>query len=109
MEEKLESILSKLQSIESRLAKLEGDASCIKKSCHSMDDHINFIDRVYSKLRYPLDWLASKFTGKKASLPSHPLSAAAIKDGEDIVECENRLVEICSDSDDDDDDRLFSL
>ena len=106
MENKLSEILDKLESIEKRLEKLEDDSSSIKTSCRSMDNHITFIDMVYSKLRYPLDWITNKITGNSNLLPDNPNSKLQ---EEDIVECTDckRIYDIYDE--DCESDRIFSL
>jgi hypothetical protein len=62
----LTEILKKLENIEKRL---EG----IENSCCEMDSHIDFVNNVYDKLRYPLDFVANKISGVNESLPPSKL------------------------------------
>lgn len=73
MERKLDLILKELKEIKTILSELKLETVEVKKSCHGMDAHIHFVDNVYSKLRYPLDWLTQKFTGKSLPAPKNSL------------------------------------
>ena len=53
IEPKLNMILEKLVSLESRLERIE-------KSCNEMDSHIGFIEGVYGTLRSPLDYISTQ-------------------------------------------------
>jgi hypothetical protein len=46
----------------------------IRESCTKMDCHIGFVENVYDKLRYPLDFLKNKveyITGKSTTIELH--------------------------------------
>ena len=73
METKLNLILKELKEIKEILLNLKKETTEVKKSCHGMDEHIHFVDKVYSKLRYPLDWITQKFTGKTLPKPKNSL------------------------------------
>ena len=53
--QKLDLILEKLASIETRLARIE-------LSCGGMDSHIGFVEGVYGTLRSPLDFISSQIS-----------------------------------------------
>ena len=71
-DDKLERILSKLESIEGRLKILEQKADTIGDSCTNMDRHISFIDKIYMKLRSPIDWISDRFSTHSSRLPNAP-------------------------------------
>lgn len=66
IEDKLDQILSRLETIERRLDKIE-------VSCSDMDNHIGFVEGVYGTLRSPLDYVArqvNRLSGSpQATLP----------------------------------------
>ena len=68
--DKLDIILSKIDSLDRRIKKIEEQNIAIEKSCKGMDSHISFIDSIYMKLRAPLTWLTEKMYGSKGKLPS---------------------------------------
>ena len=47
--------------IEQRLIRIETQLECTQRSCTNMDEHINFVENVYTAVRQPLSFLASKF------------------------------------------------
>lgn len=53
VDRKLDAILEKLAILETRLQRLE-------LSCRAMDSHIGFVEGVYSTVRAPMDYVASK-------------------------------------------------
>tara|TARA_B100001094_G_C18076601_1_gene742960 strand:- start:310 stop:522 length:213 start_codon:yes stop_codon:yes gene_type:complete len=64
MEKKLDTIITKLESIEKRL-------DVIETNCNSMHKHITFIDSVYTTAKMPLDLLFKSInliSGKKEYL-----------------------------------------
>ena len=62
----LTELLKKLENIEKRLERIEN-------SCCEMDSHIDFVNNVYDKLRYPLDFVSKKISGVNESLPPSKL------------------------------------
>ena len=57
-------ILAKLESVCKRLDAIEKDIGDIKKSCSGMDSHIVTIESVYQKLKAPINWAVSIFSGQ---------------------------------------------
>ena len=55
VEEKLEAILEAIHSL--------------SQSCKHMDDHIEFVEDVYQKVRHPLTFITNKITGSDTPLP----------------------------------------
>ena len=60
-------ITERLDRIENNLSEIMKQLDHIKKSGKHMDSHIDFVNSVYSTVRYPLNSIMSRF-GKK-SLP----------------------------------------
>lgn len=50
---KLDTIIHKLELIENRLG-------IVEESCSEMDNHINFVNNVYSTVRTPLDFILNQ-------------------------------------------------
>jgi hypothetical protein len=50
------------------LEKIDQSHHDVETSCKRMDDHITFIDTIYSRLRAPLSWVLSR-TGNTSDLP----------------------------------------
>ena len=44
--------------------------SSVKANCDKMGEHITFIEDVYSKVRYPMEYVADKITSTRNMLPS---------------------------------------
>ena len=44
--------------------------SSVKENCDRMGEHINFIEDVYSKVKYPMEYVADKITSTRNMLPS---------------------------------------
>ena len=56
----MEEIIKKLDRIETRLNVIEQDIVLIKTSCGTMDNHISFIEKTYSSLKVPLNYLKTR-------------------------------------------------
>jgi len=61
MEYKLDLILNKLDSINSRLNNIELEIKKIKESSGKMDNHIDFIEDTYETLKYPIEYVKKSF------------------------------------------------
>jgi hypothetical protein len=75
MEEKLDRILDiltdtvdRIISIECQLTELKEISQNNEIVCDKMSNHIDFIERTYSKLRTPLDYIRGKFYSSSGSL-----------------------------------------
>ena len=44
--------------------------SSVKANCDKMGEHITFIEDVYSKVKYPMEYVADKITSTRNMLPS---------------------------------------
>jgi len=62
-------ILTKLGTIEARLNLMDNKIKEMNKSCTSMDNHIGFVETVYSSLKSPLNYLANMVTSTEELLP----------------------------------------
>ena len=56
----MEEIIKKLDRIETRLTSIEQEILLIKKSCRTMDNHISFVEKTYSSLKVPLNYLKTR-------------------------------------------------
>ena len=73
--ERLEELLNKLEKFEEKLTKIEEKMKTViekeeaiekaleenAKDCKKMSNHISFVERAYSALRSPLNFITSKF------------------------------------------------
>ena len=78
-------ILEKLTCINDRLDKMEEKIKQMKKSCTSMDNHIGFVENVYSTLKSPLDYIANAVTTTR-KLPSYPKEVRLLGAPSDLIE-----------------------
>ena len=42
----------------------------VKNNCDKMSEHIDFIDNVYTKVKYPMDYVIEKINNTRGMLPS---------------------------------------
>ncbi len=56
----MEEIINKLESIEKRLENMEIKIKQIELSNTKMDNHINFIEDIYAKLKLPLEYISNR-------------------------------------------------
>ena len=42
----------------------------VKGNCEKMSEHIDFIDNVYNKVKYPMDYVVDKINNTRNMLPS---------------------------------------
>lgn len=72
-----ELILNKLNCIESRLNKIEEKIDNINykldndiiNNCEKMGSHVDFVENIYEKVRYPLQYISNKLSGTNNNLP----------------------------------------
>jgi hypothetical protein len=76
--EVLVDILTKLGTIEARLDLMDTKIKEMNKSCTSMDNHIGFVENVYSSLKSPLNYLANMVTSTE-ELPAYPEEVRVIR------------------------------
>lgn len=72
-------ILKKLGTIEARLDLMDTKIKEMNKSCTSMDNHIGFVENVYSSLKSPLNYLANMVTSTTEELPAYPEEVRVIR------------------------------
>ena len=44
--------------------------SSVKANCDKMGEHITFVEGVYAKVKYPMEYVADKITSTRNMLPS---------------------------------------
>ena len=74
-----EDILKKLDSIEkilvqvnNRLNQIDNHLGIVKEDCNKMGDHIDFIEKTYSLLRQPLNYVTRAICKRTTDLPQIP-------------------------------------
>ena len=80
IEKNLNKITVQLESIEKRLDKIEKTSDKIKVSCKNMDDHASWVESVYNRLRYPLNWITGLVSGRTHNLPQSRGYSRALDD-----------------------------
>lgn len=73
----MEIVLKKLDEIEKKINLLDDKINNlnskididIANNCEKMGNHIDFIENVYNKLKYPLEFVSNKISFKKEKLP----------------------------------------
>lgn len=68
---RLDAIESALAALTAQVAALADAVAGTQRACASMEGHIEFVEGVYTSVRHPLNYLASKFSGARA-LPEPP-------------------------------------
>ena len=62
----METVVELLTKIENRLVVIEDRLSIVEKGCGKMENHITFIEQVYSSLKKPISAICNYFeTGPK--------------------------------------------
>lgn len=79
--------------IDQRLERIERKLERTQQSCTNMDEHITFVENVYTAVRQPLSYLASKFRANPLPLQcsrEHPefRRASENEPGSDVRACE---------------------
>lgn len=76
---KLELIEKKIDNLDEKISKNENELSELKTSCSKMDNHIEFVENTYDKLRAPLGFIkknVERFIGysnkEENNLPALP-------------------------------------
>ena len=68
--DKINNLEKKINSLEIKIDLiLEKLDSTIIDNCNKMGNHIDFIENVYEKVKYPLEYVTNKLTYKKETLP----------------------------------------
>jgi len=68
MEESL-SLLETLKNIEKRLETIERHLGIVKEDCSKMGKHIDFVEKTYTVLRQPLNYVTRLINCKGNQLP----------------------------------------
>jgi hypothetical protein len=66
VEARLDAMDKRLDAIEALLHAIAARLDGLHDSCAHMDDHIEFVNGVYTSLRHPLNYIAAKFSGARA-------------------------------------------
>lgn len=66
MEASVARVEARLDAIEALLHAIAARLDGLHASCAHMDDHIEFVNGVYTSLRHPLNYIAAKFSGARA-------------------------------------------
>jgi hypothetical protein len=67
---KLDKLELKIQSIEEKIDNLNYKLdNNIINNCEKMGSHVDFVENVYEKVRYPLQYLSNKLSVNKNQLP----------------------------------------
>lgn len=64
------------EKLESELRAIRMEIKEIKEMCRKMSGHIDFINKAYTTLRSPLNWITSKFYGQGHTLESINIDAS---------------------------------
>lgn len=67
-------LIDKMQSLEDKLIKIEQKLDLIMNSCNKMDNHINFVDGVYSVVKNPFYKVMSLMNTQDSNTSSLTLS-----------------------------------
>ena len=65
-----QSIDEKMDLILQELSALRSDVDILKGSCGRMDNHIGFIERVYTNIRGPISWVLNRLSSSQVGLPA---------------------------------------
>tara|TARA_B100001248_G_C27284932_1_gene409597 strand:+ start:288 stop:554 length:267 start_codon:yes stop_codon:yes gene_type:complete len=68
----LESILKKLDKLEDSLCRVEERLTKLENivpACERMDDHVTFVNGVYTTMKAPIEYVCSVFTKTNTKLP----------------------------------------
>jgi prefoldin subunit 5 len=69
----LQVILQKLETLQQSVDKLEKQLQYVETvvpSCQRMDDHVSFVNGVYTTMKSPIEYVCSAFTRTKTTLPN---------------------------------------
>ena len=76
IQDKLDLILEKLNNMEKTLTGMEKRLIKMEKvipACERMDDHVTFVNGVYTTVKAPIEYVCSAFTRANTKLPSAKL------------------------------------
>ena len=61
------------EAVYKQLLEIRQELKEIRASCEKMNEHIGFINRTYTHLRTPLDWISNKVNYWRGEDPPPPL------------------------------------
>ena len=73
IEDTLEVIMQKLENLEITLSRVETKLKKMEKvipACERMDDHVTFVNGVYTTVKAPIEYVCSAFTRRDTRLPN---------------------------------------
>lgn len=73
IENTLEVIMQKLENLEITLSRVETELKKMEKvipACERMDDHVTFVNGVYTTVKAPIEYVCSAFTRRDTRLPN---------------------------------------
>ena len=74
LEDTLDSILVKIENLERTLHRMEERLITMKNqvvpACERMDDHVTFVNGVYTTVKAPIEYVCSAFTRTSTKLPN---------------------------------------
>jgi hypothetical protein len=62
----LKTLVKKMETLEERLIRMER----VIPACERMDDHVTFVNGVYTTMKAPIEYVCSAFTRTDTKLPS---------------------------------------
>ena len=79
IQDNLDLILKKLENMEKTLSRMEKRLIKMEKvvpACERMDDHVTFVNGVYTTVKAPIEYVCSAFTRTDTKLPNANLPNA---------------------------------
>lgn len=61
MSDKIDILLTKITNIEHDIQKMKKDIEIIKSQTQKMDDHVDFVNDVYTHVEQPLNYVVNKW------------------------------------------------
>jgi predicted nucleic acid-binding Zn-ribbon protein len=65
----MEEIQNELKQVISEIEKLSKKIDVLQTTCARMDNHVSFVEKTYTTLRTPLEFIRSKFSSNNEQLP----------------------------------------
>jgi len=65
----LNDMQQQIDCMNDQLTQILNIVTTTQTACHNMDEHIEFVESVYTTVRHPLEYVSSKFFGGNHALP----------------------------------------
>jgi archaellum component FlaC len=65
----MEDIQNDLRQVMLEIENLSKKVDVLQTTCARMDNHVSFVEKTYTTLRTPLEYIRSKFSSSKEHLP----------------------------------------